>query len=262
MRSSRPSRLVSGPGSALSICHGIVKQLGGADHRGEHPGRGLHVPGQPAGTPRSPPSPRGRSARERPPAPALLRVSCVERRRARRPLDVPRAEGARRHRGGRRPRGARASARTTTTTSILCDLLMPELTGMDVYDEVCRLRPGYEHRIVFIDGRRARVARARASSPPCRTGRCDSRSLPAELRRLVAEHAARARRWGRYSSRACAGTGAARIAAARRRPAKTAERSTRRAGSPGTAGRRTGCGCPSEARLGLLDVRREARRRS
>ena len=35
---------------------------------------------------------------------------------------------------------------------VLCDLLMPELTGMDVYEELVRKRPGYEQRFVFMTG--------------------------------------------------------------------------------------------------------------
>jgi PAS domain S-box-containing protein len=35
---------------------------------------------------------------------------------------------------------------------VFCDLLMPELTGMDFYDKVCELKPGYEARIVFMTG--------------------------------------------------------------------------------------------------------------
>ncbi len=35
---------------------------------------------------------------------------------------------------------------------IFCDLMMPELTGMDVYQEIRRLRPGLEDRIVLVTG--------------------------------------------------------------------------------------------------------------
>ena len=35
---------------------------------------------------------------------------------------------------------------------VVCDLIMPDLTGIDVYQEVQRLRPGDEARIVFITG--------------------------------------------------------------------------------------------------------------
>ncbi|MCU0682693.1 MAG: response regulator [Polyangiaceae bacterium] len=35
---------------------------------------------------------------------------------------------------------------------VLCDLLMPELTGMDVYEQVRAARPGAEQRMVFMTG--------------------------------------------------------------------------------------------------------------
>ncbi len=35
---------------------------------------------------------------------------------------------------------------------ILCDLMMPEVTGMDVYERIRSERPGLEHRIVFMTG--------------------------------------------------------------------------------------------------------------
>ena len=35
---------------------------------------------------------------------------------------------------------------------VLCDLMMPEVTGMDVYDRVRRERPGLEERIIFMTG--------------------------------------------------------------------------------------------------------------
>ena len=35
---------------------------------------------------------------------------------------------------------------------ILCDLIMPGLSGIDVYEELARQRPGVEQRIVFFTG--------------------------------------------------------------------------------------------------------------
>ena len=35
---------------------------------------------------------------------------------------------------------------------ILCDLMMPDMTGMDVYEEVERSHPGLAARFVFISG--------------------------------------------------------------------------------------------------------------
>jgi CheY-like chemotaxis protein len=35
---------------------------------------------------------------------------------------------------------------------ILCDLMMPEMTGMELWAALARLRPGLEQRMVFITG--------------------------------------------------------------------------------------------------------------
>ena len=35
---------------------------------------------------------------------------------------------------------------------VLCDLMMPDITGMDVYEEVERKHPGLASRFVFISG--------------------------------------------------------------------------------------------------------------
>ena len=73
---------------------------------------------------------------------------------------------------------------------ILCDLLMPEVTGMDVYEEICRLRPGYEERLVFMTGG-AFTPRAQTflATVPNRT--LYKPFTPDELIQLVAEHARR-----------------------------------------------------------------------
>lgn len=35
---------------------------------------------------------------------------------------------------------------------VLCDLMMPGMSGMEVYEQVRRRRPGFERRIVFVTG--------------------------------------------------------------------------------------------------------------
>ena len=35
---------------------------------------------------------------------------------------------------------------------ILCDLMMPVMTGMDLYDELCRTQPALASRMVFVTG--------------------------------------------------------------------------------------------------------------
>lgn len=41
---------------------------------------------------------------------------------------------------------------TDTFDAVLCDLMMGDMTGMDVYDHVAKTRPGDERRIVFMTG--------------------------------------------------------------------------------------------------------------
>ena len=71
---------------------------------------------------------------------------------------------------------------------ILCDLLMPEMTGMELFDEATRLEPGLEKRFVFMTGGAftsgaqaffERVSNARLNKP------FDSKAL----RAVVREHA-------------------------------------------------------------------------
>ena len=45
--------------------------------------------------------------------------------------------------------------------AVLCDLMLPGLSGMDIYDRVRMARPGFESRIIFVTGG-AYTARARA----------------------------------------------------------------------------------------------------
>ncbi|HVU52601.1 MAG TPA: response regulator, partial [Polyangia bacterium] len=35
---------------------------------------------------------------------------------------------------------------------VLCDLMMPDMTGMDLYAEVARRHPGVERRFIFMTG--------------------------------------------------------------------------------------------------------------
>jgi CheY-like chemotaxis protein len=73
---------------------------------------------------------------------------------------------------------------------IVCDLLMPELAGMDVHEELCRLRPGYEERMVFITGG-AFTLRAQSFLAGMTNRTLHKPFAPSELRNLVADHAAR-----------------------------------------------------------------------
>jgi len=69
---------------------------------------------------------------------------------------------------------------------VLCDLMMPEVTGMDLYDEVARRRPETAARIVFFSGG-AFTSRARAFLEAVANPRIDKPVDPLTLRRLVQE---------------------------------------------------------------------------
>jgi len=59
---------------------------------------------------------------------------------------------------------------------ILCDLMMPEITGMDIYERLRELGGGLERRMVFLSGALLPNGRARFSTP-CRTFVSKSRSI-------------------------------------------------------------------------------------
>jgi CheY-like chemotaxis protein len=47
---------------------------------------------------------------------------------------------------------ALAELATGTFDAVLCDLMMPRMSGMQLYDQVKTLFPGIENRIVFMSG--------------------------------------------------------------------------------------------------------------
>jgi signal transduction histidine kinase/ActR/RegA family two-component response regulator len=72
---------------------------------------------------------------------------------------------------------------------ILCDLMMPIMTGMQLHAEVARRAPGQASRIVFITGG-AFTPRAQAFLATTANPRLDKPFTPAELRGMVARVAA------------------------------------------------------------------------
>jgi PAS domain S-box-containing protein len=144
-----------GTGLGLSVCRGIVENLGGSIALDGREGGGTRVtvtlPAHRAGD-----RPRPEPARAPAPAPApearRLRVLIVDDEPlVRRVLSmVLRRE----HEVVIAETGAEAlvAIERGDLDVVLCDLMMPGMSGMDVHAEVRRRRPGFERRIVFVTG--------------------------------------------------------------------------------------------------------------
>jgi CheY-like chemotaxis protein len=139
-----------GTGLGLSICHGIIDSMGGRIGVESTPGRGssfrvyLGVAGTPVET-RQEPAPV--------PAPGRARLLVVDdepyvTRALQRSLS-PEHEVV-------TVNGARAALKLLDQGSrydlILCDVMMPGMTGMDLYQELSRTVPDQAQRIVFMTG--------------------------------------------------------------------------------------------------------------
>jgi signal transduction histidine kinase/CheY-like chemotaxis protein len=165
-----------GVGLGLSICHGIVKHLGGKISAESGPGRGsVFRVVLPAGRH----SANG-SVSESP----QLRVLVVD-------ADPLVGEAIARSLGEESELTVASDARQATQILlsnhfdfVLCDVMLPETSGVDFYVEVLRAAPHLVHRIVFMIGGASTVrARAFLSSiaNPCLEKPLDM----SELRRLV-----------------------------------------------------------------------------
>ena len=143
-----------GTGLGLSICHGIVTALGGQISAYSDPGQGttfrVVMPAveahasKPAGEAGEVPSSRrGRRARvlvvddEAPIANALRELLAPEH-------DVVAATSGR--------EALSALGATPDFDVLFCDLLMPGMSGIDLYEAIRAERPGLERRIVFMTG--------------------------------------------------------------------------------------------------------------
>jgi PAS domain S-box-containing protein len=141
----------SGTGLGLSVCHGIVAQFGGDITVESHLGVGttfrVSLPACPASAPL--------------PAPTSRKLPVATARRARilvvddePSLVMAIARALRAHEVTTAQSGAEALdlLGRTDFDLVLCDLMMPTVTGMDVYDRIRGVDPDLAGRIVFMTG--------------------------------------------------------------------------------------------------------------
>ncbi len=50
------------------------------------------------------------------------------------------------------PEAMRVLAEGAAFDVIFCDVMMPEMSGVDVYQRIAELHPGQEHKVVFVTG--------------------------------------------------------------------------------------------------------------
>ncbi|MCY1040687.1 PAS domain S-box protein [Corallococcus sp. bb12-1] len=141
-----------GTGLGLSICHGIISGLGGDISVDSSVGHGstfrVVLPAPPSALPshpeeplpiHAPASPRGRVLVVDD-EPAVGRVL----QRLLRDHDVEVATSGR--------QALERMAQAPGFDAVLCDVMMPDLAGRDVYEAVRRDHPGLERRFVFVSG--------------------------------------------------------------------------------------------------------------
>jgi PAS domain S-box-containing protein len=141
----------TGTGLGLSICHGIVRSLGGEIHVESQVGKGtlfrVLLPPAPA-VPASPSPANGV------PAASLTGRVLVIDHDAQVASDIRRAlEPEHQVTCVKTVREATALIeRGEAFDAIVCDLLLPEVTGMDFYDDLLRTRPDVARRVIFMSG--------------------------------------------------------------------------------------------------------------
>jgi PAS domain S-box-containing protein len=140
-------------GLGLSICHGIVTNHGGTIAVESAPGAGttfrIALPAMPVAAAAAPaaggdgtaPAPRRRRVLVIDDEPAL---AAMIRRVLAKDCDVDLAGSAR--------EALERLDRPDAYDVALCDLMMPDMTGMDLFAEVARRHPGLERRFIFMTG--------------------------------------------------------------------------------------------------------------
>jgi len=147
-----------GTGLGLSICHGIVSELGGKITVESQGGGGTVFRVRLPVAPR-PPVERERSGPLRVAAATVTPAAPVPSGRLLIVDDEPELQRALKRAlrafapvTANSGRQAIEMMETTSFDLVLCDLMMPDLSGMDVFDQVRRAQPGAEERIVFMTG--------------------------------------------------------------------------------------------------------------
>jgi PAS domain S-box-containing protein len=172
-----------GSGLGLSICHGIVQTMGGTISVESTPGQGsaftVRLPPLvlPPEEPEPPPTPAARRGRILVLDDEPLVCRSVERILGSAHDVVAMVD----------PRGAlERVAAGETFDLVLCDLVMPEMSGMEYFEELTRRRPSMAGRVVFLTGG-AFTPRAREFLEE-NPGRCVKKPFEAEtLRAHVAQ---------------------------------------------------------------------------
>ncbi len=142
-----------GTGLGLPICYNIVAALGGSIGVESHPGRGsafrVELPAFPPLALDEAPTPTPPSTRYTERARVLVvddeqPVADILRRLLADDFDVEVATNA--------PQALELLLGGAAFDVLLCDLLMPGMSGVDLYREIAARRPGVEERIIFMTG--------------------------------------------------------------------------------------------------------------